>query len=306
MRAGAFSEKRVIDLLNRRFISFYFNRSGLGEGDDKAARAFTTGKTKNPYAYFACFKADGTYLGETPLYGDKDQVFDFLMRMLAEHPEYGKPTTGEKEVLARSDAKGESPAARLASARLLEELGRYDEATKLYAAVPGKESTRALLRIARYQKDWKRHAEILVSAKQGLGKSDQLALAADFACEKGYALLAKGDHKAARELLQKATKTHLTSPRLAELHFSAGRACWFLDDRDWAKLHWCWVVENLPDSSLQRRCYIAAAAEAMPYVNPELDGYKAPVGNIGTMHITRGYERARRVYRRLLPAFQGN
>ena len=59
MRAGCFAEPRVIRLLNRRFVSFYYNPGGPGLGKDPAAAAFTRGKTKNTYAFYAAFDASG-------------------------------------------------------------------------------------------------------------------------------------------------------------------------------------------------------------------------------------------------------
>ena len=50
----------MIDLINRRFVAYYFNRSGNGLGGNAAASRFTSGKTKNPYAYLAAFTPDRT------------------------------------------------------------------------------------------------------------------------------------------------------------------------------------------------------------------------------------------------------
>ena len=77
MRAGCFAETRVIRLLNRRFVSFYYNTGGPGLGKDPAAAAFTKGKTQNTFAFYAAFAADGEPLGVTDVYADKDGTFDF-------------------------------------------------------------------------------------------------------------------------------------------------------------------------------------------------------------------------------------
>jgi hypothetical protein len=101
-----------------------FNRSGNGEGGNAEASRFTTGKTKNPYAYLAAFTADGEYLGEW---------------------------AAEEAVRAAAE-RDPLPAAPLA-----EELGAYDEAVRLYEKAGGAESVRACARIARYARDWERH-----------------------------------------------------------------------------------------------------------------------------------------------------
>lgn len=278
MRAGAFSDERVIALLNRRFVPYYFNRSGMGEGGNAEASKFTTGRTKNPYAYFAAFAPDGTYLGESELYATKDEVLLWLSKLLKDHPECDKPTAEETR------AEG------IAAARLLEETGRFAEAREKYAAI-GAPLDEA--RLARYARDWEAHDAALAK----VDAADQVA------AERGLRLVAERKWADARPLLEKALRAHPESARRAEMRFALGVSCWFLEDRDWAKFHWMWVVENLPDDRLYMRCKVAAAAEIMPYANPELDGYAAK-GNIGTEHIVRELAKSRATYRRLLPGWE--
>ncbi len=287
MRAGAFCDIRVIDLLNRRFVSYYFNRSGLGQGGNPDAATFTRGKTKNQYAYYAAFKPDGTYLGETPLYGTKEEVFSFLLRLLKENPNLAKPT--ERESATRKNAKTEP----VLCARLEEELGRYDRAEQLYASVDSPVAHLGRVRIARYRRDWVQHATLDV----------KLATPADRAMERAYRYLAKKKFAEAQSLLRKALQKGPASKRTAEMHFYCGVACWFLDQRDWAKFHWCWVQKNLSEDRMYMRCRIASAAEGMPYRNPELGGFKAG-GRIGTQEIVAEVDRSMKVYRALSRAWE--
>jgi len=278
MRAGAFSDERVIALLNRRFVPYYFNRSGMGEGGNAAASRFTTGKTENPYAYFAAFTADGTYLGESELYATRDEVLAWLVTLLRDHPEFDKPTPDEER------AEG------IQAARVLEETGHFAEARERYAAI-GAPLDEA--RLARYAGDWDAHAKALA----------RIDAADEIAAERGLRLVAERKWPEARALLEKAVRAHPESGRRAEIRFALGVACWFDGDRDWAKFHWMWVVENLPCDRLSMRCKVAAAAEIMPYKNPELDNYAAR-GNIGTEHIVREVSKSRAIYLRLLPAWE--
>lgn len=278
MRAGAFSDERVIALINRRFVPYYFNRSGMGEGGSAAASAFTKGKTKNPYAYFAAFSPDGTYLGESEIYATKDDIVLWLRKLLDDHPELDKPTPLEER------AEG------LAAARVLEENGRFAEARGRYVAL-GSPLDEA--RLARYAKDWEAHGKALA----------RVEAADEVAAETGLRLVAERKWDDARAHLEKAVRAYPESARRAEMRFALGVACWFLDDRDWAKFHWMWVVENLPDDRLYMRCKVAAAAEIMPYPNPELDNYAAK-GMIGTEHIVREVEKSRAIYLRLLPVWE--
>jgi tetratricopeptide (TPR) repeat protein len=279
MRAGAFSDERVIALLNRRFVPYYFNRSGKGEGGNAAASAFTRGKTKNPYAYFAAFAPDGAYLGESELYATKDEVLAWLRKLLDDHPEFDRTAPDEE------GARGAE------AARVLEELARFDEARRAYAGLGDRVAEARLLRYAR---DWEAHEAALVRVE---GHDD------DVAAERGLRLVAEREWADARALLEKAVRAHPGSARQAEMRFALGVSCWFLEDRDWAKFHWMWVVETLPDDRLYMRCKVAAAAEIMPYANPELDGFAAK-GMIGTEHIVREVARSRAIYERLMPQWE--
>lgn len=199
----------------------------------------------------------------------------------------------------------------IGAARLLMELGRYEEALsacdELLDAGAGDlaavHSDR--LKIARYLDDWKRHEEFEDSLRSYAETSSTRpsTIPAVLAVERGRRALAREDFETARVILQSAAAEFAESPRGSEAHFYAGVACWMSGDRDWAKFHFMWVVENLPDDRLYMRARIAAAAEAMPYKNPELGGFRADVGSIGTRQIVEGVQAAREVYERLAPIF---
>ena len=306
MRAGCFAEDRVIDLINRRFVPFYFNRGGPGEGHDAAAFEFVNRQTKNQYAYLAAFRPTGEIIGETDLYADKDAVARWLLDLLRKHPEYAQPTEPESRALAAV----ESAAKRFGGARLAEELGDYAEATQRYermadsgdaaVAVPAR---LGLLRIARYGKQWDAH-ERHEAALRAIPGAELARVDADL--ERGYRLIARQDYAVARALLQPLTKRAASTRRHAEAHFLAGVACWFASDRDWAKLHWGWILEHLGEDRLAMRARIAAAAEGMPYANAELGGYKAEVGSIGTHDIVLAVQQAMAIYRDMLPFYEAD
>lgn len=306
MRAGCFAESRVINLLNRRFVNFYYNTGGPGLGKDPSAAAFAKGKTSNVYAFFAAFDPTGEAFGATELYASKDETFAFLVKLLREHPGFDKNTPAEQRVLDLAKEKPEDPQSQVAAGQLLEELGRYEAAAPCYrralASKPDKgahaEAYRGLLRMARYEREWD-VIENLCHAIESDPMARTLGLEADIGMERGYHLNAKGQHAELRKLMDETIKKHGMTQRLSELHFYAGVACFFLKDVDWASYHWCWVVENLPDDRLNRRCFIAAAHKGMPYQNPELSGYgaKLPGGNVDV--INRAYRDAKQSYDRL-------
>jgi tetratricopeptide (TPR) repeat protein len=305
MRAGCFAETRVIRLVNRRFVSFYYSTGGPGLGKDPAAAAFVKGKVKNTFAFYAAFTAAGEPIGVTDVYADKDNTFDFLAALLRENPDLDHFTKEEEAVLAKAKASPDDPAARLAAGRLLEDLGRYKDAEPHFRAVlagkadpaPAAEAYRGLLPMARYGRDWKTVRSLAKDiADLPPARARALDLKADVAMETAYALLAEKRYAAAGELLEAAIKTHPDSKRHSELRFSAGVAAYFQKDKDRAYYHWCWVVEELPGDRLARRCYTAAAHEGMPYENPELGGYAAPLDGGNIQVIQAAYEKARQRY----------
>lgn len=288
--------------MDRRFVSFYFNRSGMGEGGDDAATKFVNGQTDNPYAYFAAFKPTGEIVGETKIYADKNEVMAWLVDLLKKYPEYAGQTKSEAVLVKR----GGLPAARFA-----EDLAAYDAAKARYRKLlksddldVAMDAMLGMLRILRYTGDWGAHDRIekLLRATADSGGKDHLLIEADV--ERGYRLLSKKEYQRARNLLQPLTARAAMSPRLAEAHFSAGRACWFLGDLDWAKFHWGWIVENMPEDRLYMRARIAAAAEGMPYPNLELGDYKPNTGNIGTHNIVSAVNAALAVYHEMLPLYK--
>jgi tetratricopeptide (TPR) repeat protein len=308
MRAGCFAEPRVINLINRRFVPFFFNTSGLGQGEDHAAAVFVKGKLENQAAYLSAFEPDqpGTHLGSSALYASKDETFDFLIGLLAAHPELAKYSKEEERVLAAAEAHPNQPHSLLAAAALHEELGQYERATTFATIAKHSPSIspeqrsqcfRLLVSIARYQLQWERVANLCSDASDE-GLPD---LELDIAIELGYRALATSQYTEASKLLEAAIATAPTlSRRTGELRFYAGVANFFLKNEQQAEYHWCWVNEHAPDDVMARRCYIAAARKAMPYSNPELGGFSAkdlPGGSVRL--IKEAYAEARANFLRL-------
>ena len=302
MRGGPFSETRVIELLNRRFVPFFFNTGGPGEGKDEKARDFVTGKVPNRWAYFAAFAPDGRILGQTGIYDGTEQVFAWLRALLRRHPELDRPTAAESE--ARNQAAGE-PAAPVALevARVCEQLTWYADSRRAWERVLAAgdptqraEAHRGLLRIARADGDWPAHAAALLAAT---ASAESEVMAADLAIERGLRLLAEQRFASARVVFESAIAGAADSQRLAELHYEAGRACWFGGDRDWAKAHWCWIRAERPDDRMAMRARLAAGAESFPYRNCELGDFEAKTGPVGPDALDGGVRKAQRVYEKL-------
>lgn len=312
MRAGPFSETRVIELINCRFVPFYFNTGGPGAGHDEAAAAFVDGKTPNPWAFLAAFDPDGEPVGITSVYADKDEVFHFLRGLLDEHPGFDTATAAETEIVQRAEAESAALPAVVAAGRLFERLGLRQRAIEAYrraaTATDGNaiEALRGLLRLTRDERQWADHERWLRELTRRAEEPVAVAagVAADIALERGIRWSAAQRWTEAKAELERAAHAFPGSPLFSELHFRAGVACWFAGDRDRAKLHWGIIVRQLPDDRLYMRSYLTAAAEEMPYANYELGNYKAPVGNIGTQNIVVGVEHALRICDRLLPQWR--
>ncbi|MBL8754950.1 MAG: hypothetical protein JNK15_16720 [Planctomycetes bacterium] len=297
----------MIDLLNHRFVPFFFNTGGPGEGHDDAAKEFVAGKVPNRWAYFAAFAPDGRILAQTGIYDGTEQVFAWLRALLRRHPEFDRPT--EAEAAARAKAGTDVAAEEaLAIAQQCERLTWYADSERAYARVLAvgdpqqrAEAHRGRLRIQRAEGDWPAHAEALATAA---ASGEATLLTTDLAIERGLRALATRQFARARIVLESAIAGAANSPRLAELHYEAGRACWFADDRDWAKAHWCWVLDQRPDDRMAMRARLAAGAEAFPYPNSELGGFEPRTGPVGPDALDGGVKKAFRSYERLRERLQ--
>ncbi len=288
MRGGPLAERRVIDLLNRRFIAFYFNIGKSGSGYDADAAALIAevdprfGGRAVPTPPVWVFTPDLKLLGTIDNYAPKDAYFEALRGFLRKHPDSNAMSEDEKKGIG---------------GKLWEELGEYDKARDAYASGGKPESSLGLARIARYEKQWD-EAERRLSALTG-----KKGFEADLAMERAYSMLAKKDYAKAKATLVEAIKAYPRAKRLGELHFYAGVANFFLDQRDWANFHWGWVMENLPEDYNYMRCYFAASADAMPYPNPELGGYRSKGGMVTHDSANRARAKAMEDYQRLKGEF---
>ena len=145
--------------------------------------------------------------------------------------------------------------------------------------------------------------ELLCKSVENHPLKEQLQLGPDLAAERSYHLKAEKRYDEMRRLMEAAIRLYPQSKRQSELRFQAGIACYFLEEKPWAYFHWCWVVENLPDDYLSRRCFLAAAHEGMPYKNPELDNYAAPLHGGRTDVIQGAYNQAKENYEQLKGKF---
>jgi tetratricopeptide (TPR) repeat protein len=287
-RGGALAERRVIDLINRRFVPFFYNvgKGGCGYDADAASfiHEFTSEFEGNAVAPPPIFLASPEHklLGQLDNFVHQDEFFTGLLKVLRENPDFNKPTDAERAALEAGESETATVAQRQLAARIQEELGEYKAARKLYAAVAeatdiatqdSVSAALALARIERYSKNWKL-AETrldLLDKNWSDAKSRPTTLNSELAMERAYSLLAAKSYDAARKLLVDAIKASPSHDRVPEMHYYAGLASYKLKRKEWASFHWGWVMVNTPDDRHYMRAYSAATNEASPFPNPDLD-----------------------------------
>lgn len=345
MRAGAFADLRVIQLINRRFVPFFFNTGGPGLGHDTSADEFIDAlesdcqiypdlkviedprkRQSNTIAYFAAFSTidNGSVLGVADgwinqeeannlelLYPGKDEVFDFLLQMLEDNPSFNKFSVEEEKVIASAQSEPENLEAQSLAAQIFEELGQYESATRFLKVITEctqqdspehiryrSSATCALMRIARYQRNWTLQKQIIEQMDDTLlEQAPELKM--DVAMEQAYQMLANENYETLQEHLIQAIEDYPNSHRLSEYHYYAGVASFFMEEMPTAYYHWCWIWENLPEDRLARRAYISAAHKSFPYPNFELGGFRSR-NSVGNQQIQAAYDRAKRHYDRKL------
>ena len=150
LRAGPFSDERVIRLANRRFTPFYFDLANHGVAGDPDAREFVVAQRSElggrsvgtPPVLF--MTAAGKVVDEISNYATAEQVLQKMLTVLKAHPELAKPSAAEAEL--------ESLIER---AELAIDLCDYAGARKILASESGARAQYILGRLARFRRDWK-------------------------------------------------------------------------------------------------------------------------------------------------------
>ncbi|MHC4955555.1 MAG: hypothetical protein ACYTGZ_17020 [Planctomycetota bacterium] len=110
LRAGPLSDQRVIGLVNRRFIPFFFDLSNRGFAGDPKAREFVVkakpvlGGRSVPTPPVLFMTPDGKVVGEVSNYASTEAVLKTLRTVMEKNPEYMQPAAEEKS-LATPEAR---------------------------------------------------------------------------------------------------------------------------------------------------------------------------------------------------------
>lgn len=257
----------MIDLLNRRYVCFFFNVGEGQHGWDADAGAWFK-KHKQKHVYSGIFTHEGKRLVNLPNTGDKDVYFKHLRKTLDANEAQDIYTEEELKIVDAAGAEDPDAKAILAAARVYEELGKYDEAVEQYAKTNRAKALLAQARIARYRENWKDAQALLEELSKRKGAKG--AMKAKIAMEVGYALLADKKYDEARKVLVEAAKAHPKCGVIGELHYYAGIASWKLDRKEWAHFHWYHIIEKLPEDRHYQRAFISVAINAIPFPFAEL------------------------------------
>ncbi len=229
LRAGPFSDERIVGLANRRFVSFYFDLSDRGVAGDPEARKFVTRKATHlsgqrvPTPEILFMTADGEIKGSVSNYASSEKVLAKMMQVLRDNPQLARPSHGEEQL--------EDPVAR---ARLQIDLQNHEGAAKLLAKVERDEARYLLGRLARLRKDWN-------AMERSLGKVKSAGLADDVRMERAYKLWYAGRFKELKKHLDEFPRT---SNRYTEARYYEGLACYHGGDKEGAVAIWKKTVKG--------------------------------------------------------------
>lgn len=222
LRAGPFSDERVISWINRRFVPISFDLSNRGTLGDPAARNFVIavhpelgkGSVNTPPVMF--MTPDGELVGETTKFFTAEETLEGIAKILEEHPEW--------DVDAPEDRGLEG----LARVRLLVDTQRWDAARELLATIPGDRARFDSGRLARRDGDFEAMA-MSFDAIEGDG------LGLEIAIEKARALWQQGRFQGLLDALVDFPMDHA---RASEARYFRGLALYHLDKKDEAMEVW--------------------------------------------------------------------
>ena len=149
LRAGPFSDERILRLANRRFIPFYFDLSNSGAAGDPDARAFVV-KVRSEYGGrgvptpdLLLMTPEGKLLGNVSNYASADQVLALMRDTLEKYPQFNQPSQAER------DAKDPIEVAQIKI-----DLGDYEDAAKALARDESQMGLYLKGRLAGRRKEW--------------------------------------------------------------------------------------------------------------------------------------------------------
>lgn len=232
LRAGPFSDERVIALIDLRTVPVYFDLDDGGAAADPRAREFVVAARKElsgravPVPPVLCMSAGGEILGEISNTATPDAFLAALLAILRAHPELDRPSPAEQ-------------AARTPLERAVFRIALQDAAgaEKLLEHEESEEAHYLLGRMARFRRDWKRMEDHLAKVKS----AERLP---DVRMERAYRLWSERRFDVLRAHLADFPAAHA---RFTEARYYEGLAHFHLGDSDRALSIWKQTIESAPE-----------------------------------------------------------
>lgn len=274
LRAGPFSDERVIRLINRRFVPLYFDLSLGGAAADRKARQAVVkakpdlGKAAVETPPLLVMTPDGKVLGEVDNYVGEEELWKSLLALLAKHAEWNAPSDEEKRI-----AREGTPIER---ATLLFDLGNLAAARRLLADQSGANESLLRVHLCRLERDWS-------ALELELGRVVAPELADGASVERGWLQIARGDFAAARKSVVAVASS---SPYSSEARYLDGIASWRAKKPDEARATWKALID---DAKVQDRWIYRADWAYTQSLEPARgefstsDKRHSPLGRIGYM-----------------------
>lgn len=269
LRAGPFSDEDVSALLNRRFVSFYFDLDTGGAAGDAAARKAVVavrpnlrGMTVVPPPVLLMSPDASRVLGEINNFASEADVLAGLLEALERHPEYAKP------------ADGEDAGTPIQRAVVLAELQRTDEALKLLEGVEDDAAT--LLRARLLRKSGK-----AARARKLLDRISDPELAIAVRMERASVAWQAGEFEDLEKLLAEFPADHA---RATEAAYYRGLAQYHLGDIEDAKATWKRLIAEFEHDRWAYRAdwaFFEASQADDGFVTLSSSGSKTLLGRIG-------------------------
>jgi hypothetical protein len=238
LRAGPFSDERVVNLANRRFVAYYFDVANTGAAGDPAAREFVVksrpelGGSAIPTPPVLFMTPEGKVLSEVPNFASKEQVLKVMRTVLDNNPGFDAPKAGESRLRKAYD-----------KALLRFELADNAGAKALLKGNLDDKSLYLLGHIHRLEKNWPEMDATFV-------KLESSSFKADLVVETAYKHWYAKDYKTLKARLERVPRT---SNRYSEARYITGLADYLLGNKQAALK--CWketVVECAQDPWIYR------------------------------------------------------
>ena len=275
LRAGPFSDERIVRQINRRFVPLYFDLNPGGALADNKARGFVVkarkelgGASVNTPPVLV-MTPDGDVLGEVDNYASEETMLDSLRDVLQKHADWNQPSDDEKKI-----ARSGTPLER---ANVLFDLGNVDAARRLLEKETGAAESALLAHLCRLAKDWDAMEKALARVKGG-------ELEDDARVERAWHRYAEHDFAAAAKEVAAVGKE---SRRTTEARYLVGLAQWQQGKKDEALATWKATIEHCSQDP-----WIYRADWAFTQASEGSDGHgsfstggprTSPLGRIGYM-----------------------